>query len=379
VRIVVLFLAAAAVATPTTVRAQHASFDGPASRVLNAGIDSVIVDTAGPVLTPLTERLWGRFDSVLVAQLNAGRDLGAINTFLSGLSHFAGAGGEPGVRIGGRTFYRELPRFAPTYYAAQLGSGDGRPVLGVFCYPSENGPSHMAVFSRRDGHFIVSDTLTSDEHIRVVGTHSDSGAPLLATFETHMMADGTQSSLRLWWVRDGRLVAEPFSGPPQLRDADFAPTDSSIEVRSAQYPSILDGCEMCIRLRRQVSFVVHGPQVFAHSTSLNPWVDVVERFVALAAQGKRDSAADFVTSREILDSLWSNSIRRVEGVSEHGSLEEGVSCVVLTAIYTRGRERERERNWRVFVAADSTRTWRIVGADSRGRPVIGRRLTSACS
>jgi len=353
-----------------------------AARLLNATIDSVMKDAAGPTSTALTRRLWSRFDSVVAAQLNAGRSIADIDDFLARLSHFAGPGRIPGTAL---YFLREPSRFAPTYFAAQLGTARRGLVLAEFCYPWVNGPSHLAILRRQADAWRISDTVTSDAQYHVVGTHSDSTTPLISALETYTGADGTTSTLWLWWLRDGRLDPVPEARRAGLRNADLALSDSSIEVMWTEHLSVLDVGEMGVKRVLQTSYILRGTQLVSRTVSLNPWLDATERFVASISDGNRDAAAHSMERPDLVDSLWViHDAKIVSGVSEEGDRDKAVGCVVIAL----DDQRDRKTYVRLYLQADSAFRWRIVGASSaKGseprdwsrQPVMGRRPTSACS
>ena len=318
---------------------------------LGSTIDTMMTDHLDDLPAGLISRLWTRFDSTVLAALNGGQDVGQVNALLARLPYYKGPGGDTGVAIGHSRFYREPPRDAPTYFVAQLGRAPARPVVGVFAYPWVNGPSRSSVYARREGRWQVTDSITDENQLEVRGVHSDSEEPILAVLSAYMRADGRNAHVRLFTVRNGRLLRQQVPLPDTMDDGEVDCTDSTIEVAWATYPRSIAGCVMCTHLWHSLSIRPTPSGLQSRHEYLNPWVEVVDRYFSTPAS-RRDGARLLVVSDSLERTL--RRIDRLEADRDSGSVSAGWGFVELSS--------------------ESTETWWRIEAQRRGDAWIMTRV-----
>ena len=109
-------IAVLVVITPT--RAMPQSWRA-VDRAIGAALDTT-VDSIPP---RRYAALWQAFDRAVLASLRSRASIDSINTILSRRKAFAGpSAGQQTASVGGATFWRELPRDAPSYYVAGIGA-----------------------------------------------------------------------------------------------------------------------------------------------------------------------------------------------------------------------------------------------------------------
>jgi hypothetical protein len=117
----------------TPLRAQSwGSIDRTLSLMAHEGADTVP--------NRRVSHLWSAFDSAVVAELNARTPVDSINRLLSRRPGYRGQSpGQETLRLPNATFWRELPRDAPTYFVAPIDSAS-TVLLAIAQSPSVNGP-----------------------------------------------------------------------------------------------------------------------------------------------------------------------------------------------------------------------------------------------
>lgn len=267
-------------------------------RAVDRAVAGVHDTTLDSIPISRERHLWQSFDAAVLAALRSGTSVDSINGILARRRGYSGlSGGQPTASTGGVTFWRELPRDAPTYYVAPVGPDRDDVLVGVFQveYLWANGPSHVSIYSRSappGSRWIRSAGFTSDRQIELYRIPSDSGAPILATFETWTRADGSQAELKLWRLDGASLVRLPRVGRDTslLQDLDVEVTQDALVLRSMQFPKFGSSCAMCTRLALQRTLKVSNGRVVESVESNDPWVTLVDSLYGLLARGRLSAA-----------------------------------------------------------------------------------------
>ena len=303
-------------------------------RAVDRAIAGVHDTTLDSIPISRERHLWQSFDAAVLAALRSGTSVDSINGILARRHGYSGpSGGQPTASVGGATFWRELPRDAPTYYVAPVEPDRDDVLVGVFQveYLWANGPSHVSIYSRSaqpGSRWIRSAGFTSDRQIELYRIPSDSGAPILATFETWTRADGSQAELKLWRLDGTSLVRVPrvVRDTALFQDLDVEVTQDALVLRSLQFPRYVSACAMCARLALERTLRVAQGRIAESVVSDNPWVTLVDSLYGLLGRGRITAA------RAMLP--FPGLAKRVLGLdpdfhSDTGSMEAGRGNVVV--------------------------------------------------
>jgi hypothetical protein len=128
--------------------------------------------------------------------------------------------------------------------------------------------------------------LSSEQQISVyqIPTRGDPSA--LATFETWTRADGSESALTLWLLRDGHLVRVARSDTARFQDLAVERSVSTLELQSSQFAAHVSACTMCTRLDYLRVLSDSAGRIRERAVSLNPWAAIVDELYGHLEQGE---------------------------------------------------------------------------------------------
>ena len=314
---------------------------------------TLVVDSGAEALSPRRlSRLRSAFDVAVTAELNAGTSLDSINRLLAHRPGYAGPSpGQSTLKLPNATFWRELPREAPTYFVAPVDSA-ATTLLAIMQSPSTNGPSHLSVFRRRQGRWERSSGFSSDEQVAAYRIPARDTAVFLATLETWMRADGSESRFKLWRLAQGQLHRLARPDTVKFQDADVEPTDSALVITVSQFAGNVSACTMCTRLYYAYLFTASGRGVSENAVSLNPWALLVDSLYAMTAKGETRGARALLPRSTSLKAL---SGKDPEFMADSGDPRAGDGRADILV-----RPGDCERYWRFRSVRQPSGAWKIV-------------------
>ena len=314
---------------------------------------TLVVDSGAEALSPRRlSRLRNAFDAAVTTELNAGISLDSLNRLLTHRPGYAGPSpGQSTLKLPNATFWRELPREAPTYFVAPI-DRDATTLLAIMQSPSINGPSHLSVFRKRQGRWERSSGFSSDEQIAAYRIPARDTAIFLATLETWIRADGSESRFKLWRLAQGQLHRRARPATVKFQDADVAPTDSALVITVSQFSGNVSACTMCTRLYYAYLFTASERGVSENAVPLNPWALLVDSLYAMTAKGNTRAARALLPPSTSLRSI---SAKYPQFVADSGDPRAGDGRADIVI-----RPGDCERYWRFRSVRQPSGAWKIV-------------------
>jgi hypothetical protein len=306
--------------------------------------------------------MWDALDNVVLEHLNRGESWFEAQKALFELEGYEGprpAGA--GAAVGNAVFFApgERGRERPSYELMPLAAVDGEQVLlGVWDntrIPSGGGDGRLSVFAQRDRRWTRTQHFDSSQALLVHALRTPAQGDLLVVLEHYCGADRDEGTLRLWSVRGGRL--ERRGRPrPELVDFSVDADGEQVEVTFTRFPRGLDAPVLGTRLHYRLRIRPVGGGVEQELTSLNPWVEAVDRFQLALRDGHPARARGMLAHPRL---LWPLAHCGGDLVEEGGDLEGGTGYVVCDGPNHR---------WRVELARTPQGSWRVDGMRPLPRP-----------
>jgi len=227
-------------------------------------------------------RMWEVMDSLVLRDLQRGRTVDEVNRALTALPGYSGPSAGDEAVMGQGTFYGELPRLLPGYVVLPVRTGRETLLLGVYNF-GINAPGRVSVFARRGGAWRR--TGLADARFPVVPyllPLADSGLALV-TLETFTGGDHQDGTARVWRVRRG--VLEPLHTlAGEMKEPSAETADGRVRIAFTRFPGHLEAPILGTRIAHVTTISPAGPGVSVATEVANPWVEVVDRYYALAAR-----------------------------------------------------------------------------------------------
>lgn len=226
--------------------------------------------------------LWNVMDSLVLGELQRGRGVDEVNRALAALPGYSGASEGDAVHVGRGTFYSELPRELPGYVVLPVRAGREPLLLGVYNF-SINTPGRISVFARRGGAWRR--TEVADARFPVTPyllPLADSGLALV-TLETFTGGDHQDGAVHIWRVRAG--VLQPLrTSTGEMKEPEAEVANGTVRIAFTRFPRHLSAPIIGTRIAYVTTLAPAGASVSVTTELANPWVEVVDRYYALAAR-----------------------------------------------------------------------------------------------
>ena len=274
--------------------------------------------------------LWRLFDSAVVSALDRSLSIDSINRTLARRHQYRGpTPGQMTLQTADATFWRQLPRDAPSFYVAALGADVPDVLLGVFQIEREwgNGPSHLSIYRRIGDRWQRATGISSDREIFAYRIPGDSGSAALATIEHWQRADGDESELKFWRFENGGLRRIARADTTRFQDLNIGYKDSALVLWSAQFPRHVEACTMCTRLIYEHVLTAAEGRVREQIHSLSPWASLVDDFYGYLAD-RRVGAAQRLLSPSIRATALAGG--EPEFQADTGDFEAGRGTAVVS-------------------------------------------------
>ena len=319
---------------------------------------SRLEDTGGASASAMPYRqLWEVMDSLVLRELRRGRTVDGVNRALTALPGFSGASEGDAVAIGRGTFYSELPRALPGYVVLPVRAGREPLLLGVYNF-GINAPGRVSLFARRGGAWRR--TGVADARFPVVPyllPLADSGLALVM-LETFTGGDHQDGAVRIWRVRGGTL--EPLrTRPGEMKEPSAETTNGTVRIAFTRFPAHLSAPILGTRIAYVTTLAPAGTSVSVTTEVANPWVEVVDRYYARAAQNPAEARAllaDPTLARRL-------GTRIPSAYDDAGDLRAGTGWMVIEVGSIR---------YRVASRRGSDGRWRITAVEREGAPAADR-------
>jgi hypothetical protein len=330
---------------------------------LRASLDSLTPDSVGTYDSAAVANAWRSIDSGVLAQLSADHDVGSIQRWLTSVENFSPPDTSPLgplptlIAVGAPPF-----GFGNAIGALGVGSGRDSTLVVVVGWGGFGGPSHLALFRRRDGTWLRSFSYASDRKLWLQGRPLDGGAGWVLATETAVTDAGSQTRLRAWRAEEGGFIPLAFEDTSVLSSADFVSPPSGFAIESPERIRALgSGGALVLREERRL-FTLDGDTVRTTINSLDPWLVVVDDYFEATARGRSREAAGSLADAALARTL------RMPGPkirAAHGDTLLGWGLVDL-----HGGTDARPIDVRVLVQRSRSGAWRITKA-AIGHEVAG--------
>ncbi|HVG46486.1 MAG TPA: hypothetical protein VM890_17200 [Longimicrobium sp.] len=289
-------------------------------------------------------RMWEVMDSLVLRELRRGGDAGEVNRALAELPGYAAPSEGDAVTIGRGSFYSELPRALPGYVVVPVRAGREPLLMGVYNF-GVNAPGRVSLFARRAGAWRRTGVV--DARFPVVPyllPLADSGLAVV-TLETFTGGDHQDGTARVWRVRRG--VLEPLRTlTGEMKEPSAETTNGRVRIAFTRFPTRLAAPILGTRIAYVTTLSAAGAGVSVATEVANPWVEVVDRYYALAARnpaGARALLADPALARRL-------GTRAPDADDDGGDLRAGNGWLVAEPGGVRYRitsRRSADGRWRI--------------------------------
>jgi hypothetical protein len=348
-RTTVLALAALALAQPRPAAAQP----GPLVERFTARLDATQGENPPAAVF---RRLWEVMDSIVVRELQRGRDAGQVNQALAQLPAFAPASEGDEVTVGRGTFYSELPRALPGYVVLPVRAGGEPLLMGVYNFGMNNG-GRVSIYARRAGSWRR--TGVADARFTVVPyllPLADSGLAVV-TLETFTGGDHQDGTARVWRLRRG--VLEPLQTlAGEMKEPKAEIRNGSVRIAFTRFPRHLAAPILGTRVAYVTTMSPAGATVSVSTEAANPWVEVVDRYYGRAARRPAEARA-LLAAPSLARTLGT---RVPDAGEDGGDLTGGSGWLVVE---------HGDRRYRVTSRRGADGRWRITAVEPEPAPAGG--------
>jgi hypothetical protein len=249
---------------------------------LRARFTARLEATGGGAPRTAYRRMWEVMDSVVLRELSRGGTADEVNRTLSAFPGFAGAAEGAGFTTDQAAFYDELPRALPGYVVFPVRASGEALLLGVYNF-GVNGAGRVSLFARRGGEWTRTGVADARFAVTPFLLPLADSALALVTLDVFTGADHQDGQVRVWRIGDGGLELLRTL-PGELKEPSGHFEDGAVRISFSRVPRHLDAPVLGTRIEHVAAIAPSGATVAVRDSIANPWVEIADRYYALAAR-----------------------------------------------------------------------------------------------
>ncbi|MBT3375641.1 MAG: hypothetical protein HN976_31670 [Lentisphaerae bacterium] len=290
-------------------------------------------------------------DKMVVEGLNAGNPIAVIGGELRNLPGYSTAYKADGDEINGVHFSRDPGSPCDSYRLIDLGFGDNKTILAQWSPGYGYQPTRLSLYSRLNGRWLRTGVIDSDWKLVPYVTLNARTSPRIVVIEHRRKADALVARLKVLAVEGGKFETV---GECEEELLDYAVTNETGDfvVEFSQTPRHIWTSFLGTRLYYQVKIGVGDDGVTFVRTSLNPWIELLDRFAGATLDG--DTDLDQYVSKPSLVALLPSQQRWLRILEDDGDVDASIADVVVG--YPEGSDRLRRLRLRI---ENQNGEWRI--------------------